>query len=101
MKPLVTGVLLTMGIASSAALSLALSLAWAASGDQAYCEALSELYLRYIGNDETAGISPRIGRSPTGPQVAVALCREGRAAEAIPELERILRANRFTLPKRD
>jgi hypothetical protein len=70
------------------------------SSDQAYCEAMSQLYLRYIGNDESGGITSRVGRSPTGPQVAVAQCREGQAAAAIPELERILLVNKFTLPKR-
>ena len=69
-------------------------------GDMAYCARLSDLYVRYIGHDNG---SPRrlILRGANDAQVAVAKCREGDTAWAIPVLEQQLAANKFTLPPRD
>jgi adenosine/AMP kinase len=57
--------------------------------DLAYCNALSDTYVRYIGRDET---SPRLviranQGNATG-YVAVAQYRQGNAAASIPVLER-------------
>ena len=64
----------------------------------AYCHALSNVYLRYIGADETYGERKYAVRSNLDAQVAVAKCRQGDAAAAIPVLEHALTANGFTLP---
>jgi hypothetical protein len=67
--------------------------------DLRYCEALSQLYMRYIGNPET---EPRkIRRNDAVADKALAQCRQGDAAAAIPVLERKLTDNGFTLPRRD
>lgn len=84
--------------------ALLLSLASAASAqpmnDQEYCDRLSELYLRYVGGDEsTGGDVSRRSADPQG-RWAVTRCQAGDTAAAIPVLERILRNNRFTLPRR-
>ena len=69
-------------------------------GDLAYCRALSDIYLRYIGGDETTYQLAYKRRANLDAQVALAKCRQGDAATAIPVLERELLANRFTLPSR-
>ena len=67
--------------------------------DVRYCQALSELYMRYIGNPET---EPRkIRRNDAVADKALAQCRQGDAAAAIPVLERKLTDNGFALPKRE
>jgi hypothetical protein len=68
--------------------------------DLAYCQALSDVYLRYIGADETTYQLGYKRRSNLDAQVAIAKCRQGDAAAAIPVLERELIANRFSLPSR-
>jgi len=78
---------------------LAASAETATRSDIAYCRALSETYVRYIGHDEDYG-RQSIRRSPLDGQVAVAQCKQGNAAAAIPVLERELRAQKFTLPAR-
>jgi len=67
--------------------------------DRAYCGQLSEMYVLYIGQDLDSSASLRTRGSLDG-QVAVAQCRQGNTAAAIPVLERILRNNGFTLPRR-
>ncbi len=69
--------------------------------DQAYCEKLSDLYVRYIGHDLDYGRHGYYPRGSIDAQVAVAQCRAGNPAPAIPVLERTLRDNKFTLPSRD
>jgi hypothetical protein len=70
-----------------------------ASTDLRYCSALSQLYMRYVGNPET---EPRgIRRNDATAEHAMAQCRQGNAAAAIPVLERKLGDNRITLPARD
>jgi hypothetical protein len=67
--------------------------------DAAYCAKLSDLYVHYIGHDE--GSSRRlVMRGNNEAQVAVAKCRQGDTAWAIPILEQQLTANKFTLPPR-
>jgi|SRR6266550_9575188 hypothetical protein len=67
--------------------------------DLAYCAKLSNLYLRYVGPDpnsrDFAGVTPDVDGG-----VAVAKCREGDAATAIPILQRKLSDAGFTLPPR-
>lgn len=76
---------------------------WAQAGrgaaDLRYCSALSELYMRYVGNPET---EPRnIRRNDAAAEDAMVQCRHGNAAAAIPVLERKLSDNRITLPARE
>ena len=66
--------------------------------DLRYCWALSDLYQRYVGNPVTETSSLR--RNDAGAEAALAQCRQGNAAAAIPVLERKLLDNRFTLPPR-
>lgn len=68
--------------------------------DLAYCEALSDTYVRYIGHDENNSHRGRYVRGNLESQVAVAKCKAGDTAAAIPVLERVLTANKFTLPAR-
>lgn len=68
------------------------------SPEQQYCEALSDLYMRYVGNPET---QPRnVRRNDAEAEKALAQCRHGDAAMSIPVLERKLVDNRITLPQR-
>jgi serine/threonine protein kinase len=60
------------------------------SGDQAYCDKLSELYRTY----EKSRRYDVTGAS------AIADCQRGNTASGIPPLERILRGDGFTLPPR-
>lgn len=70
----------------------------APAADQRYCAQLSELYIRYIGRSEAG---PRTNVTPdVDGGVALAKCREGDPASAIPILERKLRDGGFTLPPR-
>ena len=67
--------------------------------DVAYCQALANLYPRYIGWDWQYGNYSR-KRANNDAQVALTQCQRGETAAAIPVLERELRANRITLPPR-
>jgi hypothetical protein len=69
------------------------------AADLAYCRALSDIYVRYIGHDFQYGNYTR-RRANNAAQVAVAKCEQGETAFAIPVLERELIANRFPLPAR-
>ncbi|HKV16087.1 MAG TPA: hypothetical protein VJQ81_13645 [Reyranella sp.] len=80
-----------------AAFLLALSMpAFAQSDDRAYCAELARLANRYIA----AGTSE--GRSVVDLDTRAAIddCGKGNTAAGIPVLERKLRANGFSLPKR-
>jgi hypothetical protein len=77
----------------------AISSAQSSSGDLAYCRALSQIYVRYIGHDWQYGDRQMLIANNDA-QVAVAKCEQGDAATAIPILERELRKNKFTLPPR-
>src|SRR6476469_3540547 len=84
--------LLSMGLPTQAQLR-------ASSGDLRYCAALSQLYMRYVGNPET---EPRgLRRNDAAADAALAQCREGNAVAAIPVLERKLVDNKITLPVRE
>ena len=73
--------------------------AGAAPADVRYCGALSQLYMRYVGNPET---EPRgIRRNDAEAEDAMAQCRRGNPAAAIAVLERKLTDNRITLPARE
>ena len=70
----------------------------ASVADQRYCAELSELYVRYLGRAEGP---PRTGVTPdVDGGVALAKCREGDPANAIPVLERKLQDAKVTLPSR-
>jgi hypothetical protein len=91
MKPLIVAVLLGLPLVAQAQ-------APSPPGDLAYCAKLSNLYLRYVGRSEWSdrtGVTPDVDGG-----VAVAKCREGDAAAAIPILERKLTDAGFTLPPR-
>jgi len=79
------------------ALILALPLsALAQTSDAAYCAELSALARRYIADSSGEGRSaPSLDT-----QTAINDCAKGNTAAGIPVLERKLRANGFTLPKR-
>ena len=87
----------------AAALALSTTAAFAASpprSDQAYCMALSDTYVRYIGHDEDYGHHRGYLRGSLDGQVAVAQCKQGNATAAIPVLEKKLIDQKFTLPAR-
>lgn len=68
------------------------------AADQQYCAQLSNLYVRYVGRSEAGPNAPV--RPDVNGGVALAKCREGDAAAAIPVLERKLVNAGFTLPPR-
>ena len=68
----------------------------AQSDDAAYCAELGRLALRYTGSAGSEGrLSPDL--STLG---AISDCNKGKTAAGIAVLERKLRSNGFTLPKR-
>ena len=84
-------------------LAVALPLAAPAQiGDRAadlrYCAQLSALYVRYVGRSEAGPNAPV--RPDVNSGVAMAKCKEGDTATAIPILERKLTNAGFTLPPR-
>jgi len=81
-------------------LSLAFLLPTAAlaqKGDAAYCSALAGKYQRYIGQDEAA----HRARNPMATiNNAISDCSSGKAASAIPVLEKALQDAKIELPPR-
>jgi hypothetical protein len=67
--------------------------------DRAYCGKLRELYVNYIGHDNS-NASNFLRRGANDAQVASTQCQDN-TAWAIPVLEQQLAANKFTLPARD
>ncbi len=67
----------------------------AQSDDKAYCEQLIVPINRYVQTPYDRGGAPDIEISE-----AINQCRSGTPAKGIPVLERKLRNNGFTLPKR-
>ena len=77
-------------------LALTAQPAAAQEDDAAYCAKLGQLALRYTGSAGGEGrLAPDV--STLG---AIDDCRKGNTAAGIPVLERKLRNNGFTLPKR-
>jgi hypothetical protein len=78
------------------ALALVLSPLPALADDATYCATLSDLALKYLGKYS------RGGADVVDLDVAAAVdqCQRGNYANGVPTLERKLRANGFTLPKR-
>ena len=66
------------------------------AADLRYCAQLSDLYIRYVGRSEAGPDAPV--RPDANGGVALAKCKEGDAATAIPILERKLVNAGFTLP---
>ena len=66
--------------------------------DLRYCAHLSELYIRYVGRSEAGPDAPV--KPDVNGGVALAKCKAGDAATAIPILERKLVNAGFTLPPR-
>jgi hypothetical protein len=77
------------------ALALVLSPVPVLADDASYCAQLGNLALRYLGQE-----SPGVSVPDLDVAAAIDQCRRGNFAEGIPTLERKLRANGFTLPKR-
>jgi hypothetical protein len=90
----------SMTLASLLALSVAASAQTDGRSDLAYCQALSEAYVRYVGQDDRGAYRSPSLRGTLDGQVAVAKCRQGDAESAIPVLERVLTDNKFPLPAR-
>jgi hypothetical protein len=84
-------------MAAALLLSTAATMAQSGAGDVRYCNALAELYTRYVG---TAGFTSRRsgGFDPEG-QRAIDKCRSNPQS-AIPVLEKRLRNARVSLPSR-
>jgi hypothetical protein len=78
-----------------AALALILSPLPALADDAAYCADLSALALKYLGKYSQGRDIPDLDIAASIDQ-----CQRGNYANGIPTLERKLRANGFTLPKR-
>jgi hypothetical protein len=70
--------------------------ATAQADDAAYCAELGRLALRYTGG---AGAEGRLS-SDLQTVGAISDCNKGNFAAGVPVLERKLRSNGFTLPKR-
>ena len=68
------------------------------AADLRYCAQLSELYVRYVGRSEAGPHAPV--KPDVNGGVALAKCKEGDTATAIPILERKLVNAGFTLPPR-
>ena len=68
----------------------------AQSDDALYCAKLSDLYRHHIGDMGIGSISPDVTAA-----TAMEQCRTGNTAAGIPVLEAKLKANGFTLPKRN
>jgi hypothetical protein len=68
------------------------------AADLQYCAQLSDLYVRYVGRSEDGPRAPV--RPDVNGGVALAKCKAGDAAAAIPILERKLVNAGFTLPPR-
>jgi hypothetical protein len=66
--------------------------------DLRYCATLSDLYIRYVGRSEAGPDAPV--RPDVNGGVALAKCKSGDTAAAIPILERKLLNAGFTLPPR-
>jgi hypothetical protein len=90
----------TIAVAVGLALPITASAQPASHSDQAYCTALSNTYVRYIGHDEDYSHNLMYLRGSLDAQVAVAQCKQGNTAAAIPVLEKTLIAQKFTLPPR-
>ena len=68
------------------------------AADLSYCAKLSDLYVRYVGRSEEG---PDVPVKPdVNGGVALAKCKSGETAVAIPILERKLVNAGFTLPPR-
>ena len=91
LKLLITGAVVCLPFAAHAQ-------AISRAADLRYCATLSDLYVRYVGRSEAGPDSPVRPDVVSG--VALAKCKEGDAATAIPILERKLRNAGFTLPPR-
>jgi len=73
--------------------------AHSAANDSAYCAKLSDIYVRYIGHDNS-NADNFLFRGTNDAQVATTQC-QGNSGWAISILEQQLTANKFTLPARD
>lgn len=78
-------------------IALAPLAASAQSDDGAYCAALSGMATRYI----VSGTANGAGQPDLEIREATNACNAGQYARGIPVLERKLRANGFTLPRRN
>lgn len=87
-----------IAVATVAAPLSAFAQARSSEADLRYCARLSELYVRYVGRSEEGPHQPV--KPDVNGGVALAKCKEGDAATAIPILEWKLVNAGFTLPPR-
>jgi hypothetical protein len=65
--------------------------------ERAYCNQLAGKYSRHL---PTRAYGGSLGASPSvATSVALQMCNDGRAAEAIPQLEKALRAAGYSVPE--
>ena len=70
---------------------------WAQSNDAKYCQALADRYQRYVGQNE----AKRRAQNPDATMDnAIAQCKSGNTAAAIPVLEKALQDAKVELPPR-
>lgn len=89
-----------MGVAAMLVGTVAMSSTAAGRGEESaalHCNQLVRLYQRYL--PERAYGSSMGASVGTETSVALTLCNDGRAPDAIPELEETLRNAGFTVPK--
>jgi hypothetical protein len=77
----------------------ATAFAQASAADIAYCNRLADVFERYLGRSANSPVY-ETPSSSLDSQIAAEQCRQGKPAQAIPVLERVLRGNGFTLPPR-
>ena len=88
-----------MAVAVGLALPVAAAAQPGPASAQAYCAALSEKYVRYVGygSETSRKFQPS---APLAGQVAVTQCQRGETGAAIPVLERELANAGIALPRR-
>ncbi|MBS0550836.1 MAG: hypothetical protein JSR24_24015 [Proteobacteria bacterium] len=63
-----------------------------------YCAELTKMYRTYINNPEDS--RPVMPSSNAAHESAIESCRKGNTGAGIPVPEKVLGANKFTLPRR-
>jgi hypothetical protein len=71
-------------------------MASAQSSDSAYCAALSDKYVQYLGMSQGRGVQPQ----SLDAQVALNKCSAADAGSSIPVLEKALKGAKLELPPR-
>ena len=95
--PRTTGILMAVAVLGMPMVAHAQA---SSAADQRYCVWLSDLYVRYVGWADGSPRTELTSDVDGDGDVALAKCKEGEAADAIPILERKLRDASFSLPPR-